>query len=73
MKKIALGLLFSCLLAASAVADTVELKNRDKIDVNVVEETDKNLVVEHPQLGKIVIPNDELMPPTPPNPCARSR
>ncbi|MEE3325957.1 MAG: DUF481 domain-containing protein [Myxococcota bacterium] len=57
-----------CLFAFPSMADTVELKNGDKLDVKIVEETDKNLVVEHPQLGKIIIPKDELKPPTPPNP-----
>ena len=60
--------LFVCLVATSAMGETVELKNGDKLDVNVVEETDQDLVVEHPQLGKVIIPKDDLKPPTPPNP-----
>lgn len=53
---------------SSAGAEEVELKNGDKLEVKVVEETDKNLVVEHPQLGRVIIPKDDLKPPTPPNP-----
>ena len=62
-------MIFSVLLGvSSAVAEEVELKNGDKLEVKVVEETDKNLVVEHPQLGQFIIPKDDLKPPTPPNP-----
>ena len=68
MKKLFASFLFSFLFAASATGETVELKNGDKLDVKVLEESDKNLVVEHPQLGKVIIPKDELKPPTPPNP-----
>ncbi len=60
--------LLLAVLAPPAFADVFELANGDKIDATVVEETDKTIVVEHPQLGKIVIQRDSLKPPTPPNP-----
>jgi hypothetical protein len=37
-----------------AMAEQIELKNGDKLDVKIVEETDKSWVVEHPQLGTVI-------------------
>ncbi|MAI80129.1 MAG: hypothetical protein CL917_14370 [Deltaproteobacteria bacterium] len=55
-------------ISIPALAKEVELNNGDKIDVSVVEETDKTLVVDHPQLGRIVIPKKDIKPPAEPNP-----
>ena len=62
------GLALLALLPAASRADKIELKNGDTIDVEVIERKDGDLVVEHPQLGRMVIPKEDIKPPTPPNP-----
>ncbi|MDE0886668.1 MAG: DUF481 domain-containing protein [Myxococcota bacterium] len=62
------AILFFALTPFSALSDVFELANGDKIDAKILEENDKTIVVDHPQLGKIVIQRDALKPPTPPNP-----
>lgn len=68
MKCFGLILLLASVFVWPAWSDQIELKNGDKLDVKIVEETDKNWVVEHPQLGKIIIPKEDIAPPAPPEP-----
>ena len=68
MKRLGLVVLLVFSAVWSAAADQIELKNGDKLDVQIVEETDKNWVVEHPQLGRMVIPKEDIVPPAPPPP-----
>jgi len=56
------------LLPGAAAAEVFELSNGDSIDATVIEETDESIVVEHPQLGRIVLKRSALKPPAPPAP-----
>ena len=53
------------LLAALTWADEIRLRNGDVLHGRIVERTDKYVVVEHPDLGKITIPSEKLAPLTP--------
>lgn len=48
--------------AGAARADTVELKSGEKLEGTVLEKTDEQIVMEHPVLGRIIIPASELKP-----------
>jgi len=69
----AAGLLASLVLAATsmgtaALAATVELESGDKLEVEVIEETEEVLVVEHPVFGRMEVPKSTLKKEAPPNP-----
>lgn len=69
----AAGLLVSLVLAAmlagtAAWADTIELESGDKLEVEVIEETEESLVVEHPVFGRMEVPKSTLKKEEPPNP-----
>jgi hypothetical protein len=49
--------------AAVAGADTVELKNGDKLEGVILEQDDDKTVLEHPLLGRIVIPANDIKEP----------
>lgn len=49
--------------AGGARADTIELKNGDKVTGDVVERTEERIVIDSPALGRVEIPADELKPP----------
>jgi len=68
MKCLCLVVLLFFSLVWPVLADEIELKNGDKLDVKIIEETDKNLVVEHPQLGRVIISKEDIKPPAPPEP-----
>lgn len=71
MRRLSFGLLFGFLslaLPLSATADVFELSNGDTIDATVIEETEDTIVVEHPQLGRVVLQRSALKPPALPNP-----
>jgi len=61
-------LFIGLILACVAGADSIELENGDKLDVTIIEETDIEIVVEHPQLGQMRIPRGALKPPEKPKP-----
>jgi putative salt-induced outer membrane protein YdiY len=56
------------LLPQSVIAEVFVLSNGDSIDATVIEETDETIVVEHPQLGRVVLERSGLKPPDPPAP-----
>ena len=56
------------LMAFTASAEKIELANGDKVDVEIVSETETELVVRHPQLGEFTVPRSALKPPKPPHP-----
>ena len=62
-------LAFSLLLFAplAAAADTIELVNGDKLSGNVIEQTAERVVLEHPVLGRVEIPVEQIEPPKAPN------
>ncbi|MCH2169927.1 DUF481 domain-containing protein [Myxococcota bacterium] len=68
MQKFAIGLLIGIALATVGHTKEIEFLNGDKIDAKVVEQNEKEIVVEHPQLGRLVIPRSALKPPVKPNP-----
>jgi hypothetical protein len=47
-------------LAALAAADTVILKNGSKIEGRIVKETDDQVVVQVPGVGKLVVDRDRI-------------
>ncbi len=51
------------LLCGSAFAETIELENGDKIEGAILEKNDQVWIVEHPVLGRLEIPVDEIKPP----------
>ena len=53
------------LLAALCWADEIRLRNGDVLHGRIVERTDKYVVVEHPDLGRITVPSEKLAPLTP--------
>jgi len=60
--------LASSLIVFAASADKVDLANGDSIEVEIVEETDEALIVEHPQLGRIEIQKSDLKQAEPDEP-----
>lgn len=68
MRRLTVALLSFVLVSFPVLADEVELKNGDKLDVKVLEENDSELVVEHPQLGRMIIKKEDVKPEAPPNP-----
>ena len=68
MKAFLTCLLAILLVATFARAEKVEFKNGDKLDVKILEDSGSKLVVEHPQLGRMVIEKDELKPKEKPKP-----
>ncbi len=68
MRKAVMTLLMALSLAAAAVADSVELESGDTLNGTIVETRDDAVVLEHPTLGRIEIPTDQVKPPEPPVP-----
>lgn len=62
MAILALGTVWT---AFAASADKIDLANGDSIEVEVIEETDEMLIVEHPQLGRMEIQKSQLKQPEP--------
>ena len=60
--------LLSLALPLSVTAEVFELSNGDTLDATVIEETKDTIVVEHPQLGRVVLQRSALKPPALPNP-----
>ncbi len=56
---IALALAF----AGNALAETIELKNGDKVTGEVIERDEERVVIESPVLGRLEIPVEEIKPP----------
>jgi hypothetical protein len=52
----------------AAAAETFELVNGDKLTGDVIERTAERVVLEHPVLGRVEIPVDQIQPPKGPNP-----
>lgn len=53
--------------ARDAAADTIELRNGDKLSGLVLERSEERIVLEHPVLGRLEVPTSELAPPPPPD------
>jgi hypothetical protein len=51
----------------AAAADSIDLVNGDKLSGDVVERTAERVVLEHPVLGRIEIPVEQIKPPKAPN------
>jgi hypothetical protein len=51
----------------TAAADSIDLVNGDKLSGDVLERTDERVVLEHPVLGRIEIPVEQIKPPRAPN------
>ena len=68
MRSIPIALLAVGLFAHGALAETLELTNGDKVSGEVVERTDAHVVLAHAVFGRIVVPNDQIAPPAPPEP-----
>lgn len=51
------------LVSGSVFAETIELENGDKIEGAILEKNDQVWIVEHPVLGRLEIPVDEIKPP----------
>ena len=51
------------LLCGPAAADTVELVTGEKIEGAILESNDDGVVMEHPVLGRLEIPADQIKPP----------
>ena len=66
---LAAAVLASALLGGAAWAETIRLRNGDVLEgVEILESNDDRVVAEHPVLGRIVIPQDEIEPPASPAP-----
>jgi hypothetical protein len=63
------SLLFPLLLLAplAAFADTIELQNGDKLSGDLVERSAERVVLDHPVLGRVEIPVEQIKPPEAPN------
>jgi len=48
-------------LPLSAAADTVELTNGDLLHGTITEQTDQTVVIEHPVLGRVELPIDQVI------------
>jgi putative salt-induced outer membrane protein YdiY len=48
--------------ASAAQGETIKLRNGDRVSGEVVERTDRRLVIEHPVLGRLEVPVEELEP-----------
>lgn len=48
--------------AGAARADTVELESGDKLEGEILEKNDEQIVMQHPTLGRIVIPMSDVKP-----------
>jgi len=68
MRAVGLVLLSALLVAGSAGGDSFELESGDVLSGDVVEERDDAIVIDHPTLGRIEIPRDQIVPPEPPVP-----
>jgi len=67
MRASALALLLST-VCMPAVAASVDLNNGDKLSGEILERTDTHIVVDHPVLGRLEIPRDQVKPPKSENP-----
>jgi hypothetical protein len=56
------ALLALCVLAGSAAAEKVELLNGDTLEGEIVESNEKYVVMQHPVLGRLEIPVEEIKP-----------
>lgn len=65
LRRLACALLLLAPLAAAA--DSIELLNGDKLSGDVVESTAERVVMDHPVLGRVVIPIEQIKPPKAPN------
>jgi putative salt-induced outer membrane protein YdiY len=62
------ALLLAFCVGIEASAEKIVLENGDEIDVEIVGEVEGGKVVEHPQLGRIELPDSAIKPPAPPDP-----
>jgi putative salt-induced outer membrane protein YdiY len=53
-------------IAGTAAAEEIKLKNGDTIVGTIVEQSEQTVVIDHPVLGRLVIPTSELEPAAPP-------
>jgi putative salt-induced outer membrane protein YdiY len=56
------ALLAFCLLAESAAAEKVELLSGDTLEGEIIESNEKVMVMQHPVLGRLEIPVEEIKP-----------
>lgn len=61
------------LLAAPSFADDVKLVTGETLKGTVVSRDASGIVLDHPVLGRITIPNDQVAPPAPPPPAWKFR
>ena len=54
------GIMALFLLVSRAAADEVKLTTSDVLHGTVVEQTDEHVVLEHPVLGSLSIPRDQI-------------
>ena len=66
-------LLFALLLPWAAHSATFALQNGDKLNGTILEQTDQAVVIDHPLLGRVVVPKTALAPGTRPDPGAFGR
>jgi hypothetical protein len=63
-RKLAFSLLLFAPLAAAA--ESIDLVNGDKLSGNVIEQNAERVVLEHPVLGRVEIPVEQIKPPKAP-------
>ena len=56
------------LVAGSAGADSIKLESGDVLSGEVLEERDDAIVLDHPVLGRVEIPRDQIAVEEPPPP-----
>jgi len=61
-------LLLAAPLVTAVRAETVELTNGDRLEGELLEQTDDHIVIEHPVLGRVEVPRGAIAPPPPPEP-----
>jgi len=56
-------MLFCLICSAPVTADVIELTNGDKLTVNILERTEQHIIVEHPILGQLTLPIEQIISP----------
>jgi hypothetical protein len=62
-----LACLLILLASQAASADTIDLVNGDKLSGDVIEQTPEHVVLDHPVLGRVEIPAEQIKPPKAPS------
>jgi putative salt-induced outer membrane protein YdiY len=55
-------LLLATLAPRPALAEVITLKNNDRLTGEIVEQTEETLTLEHPTIGRIVVPKNDIKP-----------